>query len=393
MPQRICARARFRFPDVRCLRQFSNNQASSYNKEERCAGLRKVRGTEEEAEMGVDKFRRIAVVVNPAAKNGEGEQAAWRVTSLLERAVGADAFDVMLTQGPGHAVDLVASLSPAYGTVVTVGGDGLIHEVANGLMRQLPQNRAQLGVVPVGSGNDYAATLGMSSKIDRAVDQILDCNAAWADVGRVSGQHVAGEYFVETLSFGLDAAIALDTVERRRRTGRTGTILYLESGIDQLFHHLDATGYEVEVISALAPDSSPASHGTPASSSSGEGVSEGAADLLRSSGRSYLFAVQLGPTYGGRFKVCPQARIDDGLFDVCIAHPPLGVFSATGIFLLAKGGHHTGFRQIEMFRARGLRVTFDAEPAAQMDGEKLTGTSFSVEMVPHAFKVLKGAAS
>lgn len=311
----------------------------------------------------MDKFKRIAVVVNPTAKNGEGAQAAGRVADIFERVVGADAFDIMLTKGPGHAVDLVASLHPSYGTVVTVGGDGLIHEAANGLMRQLPQNRAQLGVIPVGSGNDYAATLGMSDKIDQAVSQILDGNAMWADVGRVSGQHVRGEYFVETLSFGLDAAIALDTVERRRRTGRTGTILYLESGIDQLLHHLNEQRYEASF-----------DEGTP---------------LV---GSSYLFAVQLGPTYGGRFKVCPGARIDDGLFDVCIAHPPLGALSATGIFLLAKGGHHTRFRQIELLQARSLRLSFDVEPAAQMDGEKLTGTSFSVEMVPRALRVLIGAA-
>ncbi len=71
-----------------------------------------------------------------------------------------------------------------------------------------------LGVIPVGSGNDYAATLGMSGKVDRAVRQILDGEAGLVDVGCVNGS-----YFVETLSFGFDAAIALDTVERRKKTG------------------------------------------------------------------------------------------------------------------------------------------------------------------------------
>ena len=307
----------------------------------------------------MNRFGRIAVVANPTAKNGAAREAARTVAVELRRAFGTDeGFDLMLTEGPGHAAEIAAGLHGAYRTVVAVGGDGLVHEIANGLMRRDEADRPTLGVVPVGSGNDYAETLGMSYKVEKAVSEILDFNAAPADVGRVNG-----EYFVETLSFGLDAAIALDTVERRRRTGRTGTLLYLESGIDQLFHHLDLMRYTAKF-----------------------GDGEGA--LV--SGEAYLFAVQLGPTYGGHFRVCPDARVDDGLFDICLAHPPLNALSATGIFLLAKGGHHTRFRQMEFRRARALNVSFEQEPAAQADGERVRGTRFSVEIEPRALRVLKG---
>ncbi|WP_172137165.1 diacylglycerol kinase family protein [Adlercreutzia sp. ZJ473] len=343
----------------------------------------------------MNRFRRIAVVVNPAARNGAGAQAASRVEEELLRAFGTpDAFDVMLTAGPGHAADIAEHLHQAYGTVLAVGGDGLVHEVAGGLMRRDEAARPMLGVIPMGSGDDYAATLGMSSRIERAVAQVLECNTRLLDVGCVNG-----EFFVETLSFGLDAAIALDTVERRRRTGRTGTLLYLESGIDQMLHHLESARYEAELEggegafgdeaaagNAAAPDDGPA----PASATALDDGPAPAGPTRAISGESYIFAVQIGPTYGGRFKVCPQADPADGLFDICLAHPPLNSLSAMVIFLLAKGGHHVRFRRIEQLRARRLEVTFDRPLAAQADGERVLGTRFCVDMVPRALKVLMG---
>ena len=243
----------------------------------------------------------------------------------------------------------------AYDTVLALGGDGVIHEAANGLMRLPAGERPTFGIVPVGSGNDYARTLGMSARsVDAAVAQLLAARARPADVGRCNG-----EFFVETLSFGVDAAIALDTVERRARTGRTGTALYLASGMDQLLHHLDCHRYT-------------------ASFDGGEPVR----------GASFTFAVQVGPTYGGGFRICPDARIDDGLLDVCIAHPPFGVARAVFVFLLAKGGLHTGFRQIELRRARTLSVRFDAPPPVQIDGEPLEAAEYAIDVVPRALGVL-----
>lgn len=229
----------------------------------------------------------ILLIANPAAQNGNGAAAAQRAVGLLRAQLGEDAVVLARTAGPRHASE-IAERAEGCSTVIALGGDGVIHEVAGGLMRRPAARRPALGVIPVGSGNDYARTLGVSTKVDEACAQLLGAEARLADVGRVNGH-----WFVETLSFGLDAAIALDTMERRVRTGRTGTVLYMESGIDQLLHHLDLRRYRV-------------------SFDGGETVEA----------ESVTFAVQIGPYYGGGFKICPDARIDDGLLDVCVAHPP-----------------------------------------------------------------------
>ncbi len=309
--------------------------------------------------------KRVLLIANPAAQNGKAAQAAERAAGLLRAGLGEEALDVVLTKSAGHAETEAARASAAgeYDVVVALGGDGIIHEVANGLLSAPAAGHARrpmLGVIPVGSGNDYARTLGMDARsVDKAVAQLFAARPRRFDVGLVNGR-----YFVETLSFGLDAAIALDTVERRKRTGKTGTALYLESGIDQLLHHLDCRHYRAT-------------------------LNEGSPAVVREiEGDSYIFAVQIGQTYGGGFRICPDARTDDGLLDLCIAHPPLGPLYATFIFLLAKNAHHTRFKQLEFLRTSSLKLAFDAPLPAQIDGERIEAETYDITCIPQALEVL-----
>lgn len=304
---------------------------------------------------------RIALIANPAAQNGRGAWSAVEAASLLRARVGDEGFQLLLTERPRHATALAASLDPSVGTVVALGGDGLISEVAAGLMERPVDERPALGVIPVGSGNDYAASLGVPASIGRAIDCVLAGRTAVVDVGRVNGR-----YFVETLSFGLDAAIALDTVERRVRTGRTGTRLYLESAVDQLFRHLSIYDFTARLTGGDA------------------------AAARTVSAAAYLLAVQIGPTYGGHFRICPGAELDDGLLDLCYATPHLGPWKALAVLLAAKGGRHTGNRHIHLDRASRLVLDFAEEPPGQIDGERIEGTHFEIDCIPRALTVIVG---
>lgn len=295
---------------------------------------------------------KVLLIANPAAQNGRGADAAERAVDILLPTL-EDSFDFAFTKSLGHAVD-IAKGSAAFDTVIALGGDGVIHEVANGLMQIPGPDRPTLGVIPVGSGNDYARSLGMSFNVAKACDQILAGHAAPVDVGYVNGQ-----WFVETLSFGLDAAIALDTMERRIRTGRTGTVLYMESGFDQIMNHLVARDYTLRI-------------------DGGEPIE----------GQSITFAVQVGPYYGGGFKVCPDARLDDDLFDVCIAHPPIPRLKGFYVFLKAKGGNHVKMDMMELFQAKSLEVAFPEPPPAQIDGERIEASRFYITMEHAALQVI-----
>lgn len=329
------------------------------------------------------RFGHTLVIANPAAHSGAAQEVAARLTRFLELYLADDGpFDLVCTERAGHAVKLAASAG-GYATVLALGGDGVIHEVANGLMTLPSATRPVLGVVPVGSGNDYARTLGMrevSSDADLA--QLLSCAPAALDVGKVavygdvdgSGPWAAGSdvnsapaggpavsYFVQTFSFGLDAAIALGTMDLRRSTPLTGTSLYLASGL-KVFGR-DYRDFPVEVS-----------------------FDGGAPERLR----AIIFAVQIGPTYGSGFQIAPDADPADGCFDVCYAAGPVPRAVALPLFLSAKSGRHVKSRRITSLRAQRLDIQLgEANMPIQADGERLRARALSLELVPGALSVLR----
>lgn len=303
--------------------------------------------------MKTARFGRTVVLANPASQLGAGEGAAQQVEAFLRLHEDAcDSVELLLTEGPGHAVELAAELD-ACDTVVAVGGDGTVHETVNGLMRLPRGKRPAFALIPVGSGNDYARTLRMSRAVDEACGQLLHAKRMTADLGCCNGR-----YFAETLSFGLDAAIALDTVARRDRTGVSGLRLYAASCVDQLLHNKVLYDYRLSLEGGPWEE-----------------------------GQMYLFAVQVGRTYGSGFAISPNARIDDGLLDLCIAHPPLSTAKAAWIFLRAKGGHHEHFRQIDVRQCTSLTLEFDRALPAQIDGERVVAGHYDIQVVPQALDV------
>lgn len=298
-------------------------------------------------------MERFLLIANPAAQSGKGAILAERAASILRAGLPEDALSVVFTNKPQHASEIAAQ-AEGFDAIITLGGDGAIHEVINGLMERDAAMRPALGVIPAGSGNDYARALGIPADVDRACALFVKGTPQAVDIGKVNGS-----YFMETLSFGLDAAIALDTMERRKKTGRKGALLYAESGIDQLLHHLDVYDYTATF----------------------DGKAE--------TGGSITFAVQIGPYYGGGFKICPDAKVDDGTFEICISHPPITVLRAIATFLKAKSGKHVRSPNIQFLSAKDIHLEFDAAPPAQIDGEHITGSTFDISIEPSALKVIR----
>ncbi|MDY5004055.1 diacylglycerol kinase family protein [Olsenella sp. YH-ols2221] len=295
---------------------------------------------------------RTLLIANPVSRSGMGKAGATAIERRLrELPEQVPTFDVYLTTGPGDAVHIAAN-AQGYDTVLVLGGDGVIHEAANGLMQIPKASRPTLGPIPLGSGNDYARTLHITrNKPEKALEELLDGRKIAADLGLVNGV-----YFVQTLSFGLDAAIALDTMNHRS-TGR-GAHLFADSGFKIFSSAKQGYAFKAEI------------------------------DGVPAAGNEAVFAVQVGPTYGGGFRVCPKAVVDDGKLDVCYSKTLPAVPVTLGIFCLARFGLHTHSKHLFFAQPKHITIDFESAPPCQVDGERLEGTHFDISICPGALEVL-----
>lgn len=311
---------------------------------------------------------RTFVIANPVAHSGDGAAAAERVEKFFSSHANAtDGFELRLTQAPRDGMRL-ARESTGFDTVIALGGDGIIHEVANGLMTVASHQRPALAVVPVGSGNDFARTIGATTNDPyAALGQILSGCRHELDLGHVASDAGEASYFVQTLSFGLDAAIALDTTDRRAaQTRQKGSGLFATSGVKILSRvRGEASGYPSRV------------------------TMDGEKDARLN---SIVFAVQNGPTYGGGFRICPDADPYDGALDLCYNVSVPALPHVLALFALARTGRHVGSRAIATRRVRRLHMEFlEREPPCQVDGEPLHGRTYDVEVRPRALTLIAPA--
>ena len=313
---------------------------------------------------------RTLVIANPVAHSGDGAAAAERVKRFFSSYANAtDGFELRLTQAPGDGM-LMAQESAGFDTVIALGGDGIIHEVANGLMSVTPHQRPALAVVPVGSGNDFARTIGAATNDPiGALGQILRGCGRKLDLGHVANDAGESAYFVQTLSFGLDAAIALDTTDRRAaQTHQKGSGLFATSGVKILSKvRGEASGYPSRV------------------------TMDGEKDVRLN---SIVFAVQNGPTYGGGFRICPDADPYDGSLDLCYNVSVPALPHVLALFALARTGRHVGSRAIATRRVGHLHIEFlESEPPCQADGEPLHGRTYEVEVRPRSLTLIAPSRS
>lgn len=268
------------------------------------------------------------VILNPAAGRGAARHAEDPVCRAF-RAQGW-AVDVVRTERPGHAVTLAAHAA-ANGArhVVAVGGDGTVHEVANGLVGA--RSEATLGVVPTGSGNDFAKLIGVyRHNPARAVARLVTATPRRFDVGRV-----LNEWFVNSMGFGFGPAVVRT---RNAMPGLRGFLSYLVP-IVRTFFRFRPPLFEVRAA----------------------GFAE----------RGYMMMVEVcnGTTAGGSYRFAPDADPCDGRLDACLIRR-----LSLPRFLLAvprvMRGTHAGMREVAMVRTTEITIRSPEEPLLlHLDGE------------------------
>lgn len=301
------------------------------------------------ANRNTNEFRGALIILNPSAGWGRAARHAAEVEGIL-RGAGFP-FEVAATSRPGEATELARDAAAAgRDLVVAAGGDGTAHEVANGLVG----SGTVMGLLPLGSGNDLARTLGVPRDLPGACRLLARGAARAIDVGSVEG-----EVFVNGIGIGLDGVV-LEKIRARRWL--PGSAVYLEGIIRALWSYRPLA---VEIRY----------------------------DGARLALAVTLVAVANGPYVGGGIPIAPGAGIDDGLFDLCIvgASSRFEVIRRLG---KAYRGAHTRLPQVTMARAAAVTVEMERAAPLQMDGELFLPKTARVEVSlrPRALRVLGAPA-
>jgi len=274
----------------------------------------------------------VKIIVNP--QSGKGLKSWRHIKKRIERS-GVDCDFAVTTRRKEATYLAQEAQQQGHKNIFIVGGDGTINEVVNGLYME----DVTLGVIPAGCGNDFAKMLGIKN-IKDGISPILSGYKKSVDVGCMNDI-----YFINNLGIGLDAYVVYIKERLKKPKGRFTPLdnKYL-TGFTYLFPVLKAilnfSPFQVEI-------------------ESGD---------FKFSGQVLGISIGNGRFHGGLFPLTPQARIDDGLLDLCVIKK---VNRLKAFFSLSKAvkGRHLSLREVQTHRAERFSIYSEEPFFVHSDGE------------------------
>lgn len=304
--------------------------------------------------------RKVMIILNPMADMGHAWQAARDLRSITEEYGYADWSGTVY---PGHAIQLARQAGEqGYDMVIAMGGDGTVHEVINGLMQVPADKRPLLGVVPVGSGNDFAHAIGIPMKSDHALARALNGAASTVDLGLMTDEHGRREYFDNTLGIGFDAVV---TIRSHKLPFLRGFIMYLTAVIQTILLNHDPAHVQIQTDS--------------------ETIEE---DVL-------MTTLCNGGREGGGFMLSPDSKMTDGIMEFLLVRKVSRAMMFRLVPEFMNGTHRRFTKEIRMGACKTFSMTSDRPLYIHADGEIFTSFGSNLrkaafEILPNALKVVRG---
>ena len=314
------------------------------------------------------------LIANPNAGGGRSGRTFSALRPIVERVLGP--VDVEMTRAPGHAIALArAAAEGGRELVIALGGDGTLHEVANGVLGATNGERGgagtAIGLIADGTGGDFRKSLHLPHRLDHYLDAIASGRERRVDAARATFRNGDGtegtRWFVNILSAGLGGKVDRFVAESPRALTPTAAYLWAS----------------VRAIAGSDP-----AHLTCVVERDGERIEK----------RVFAWAVAVcnGTTFGSGMRIAPMAKVDDGRLEVVALSAP----SKLAFMLLSRklySAEHLGERGV--LHLSGERVEIAAAPGAggarearqkvllDVDGEPLGELPVRIEVVPGALRL------
>lgn len=290
-----------------------------------------------------------AIIYNPIAKKGKTKQDLDYAFKCLDDLKLS--YKLFQTEYDGHAIELANHLAKEGYRVIAAGGDGTANQVLHGVISS--NSGALCGFIPMGSGNDIPAVVGIKPDIKRACEIIAEGYTSKSDIGFARTDEGVERYFLGIGSQGFDAEVA-------RRSNEKGGKNYNLIVFQALF-----SWKSKEIIVKMDND-----------------TYEGYANLA---------AVGNGGAYGGGMYVCQRAKVDDGLFDISVVD--IGKFKLLLQFKRMYSASLLPHPNVVEFRSKKVRIEMknseDNPYLCQVDGEILGSIPVTYETIKGGYEFIR----
>lgn len=295
---------------------------------------------------------RARLIVNPSSGRERASEHAQVIAARLRS--GYSGVEVSFTTGEGDAEHAaVQAVKDGCSSIFIAGGDGTVNEAVNGIAGIGALAHVRFGIVPLGTGNDFASALGIPADLEPALETLLAGRELGVDLGRANGR-----IFLNTSGGGYIAEVSVNVTPQLKTIA--GRLAYLIGGAQALLDY--------EPVRATV-------RAEPGALRLGLGL--------------YAFAVCNSRLIGGGRLIAPDAYIDDGLLDLCLIESMSAVEFVALARKVADGGHVNDPR-VRYLQASSVVLEFEREIRFNTDGEVIPASRCEYSVLPRAATFLCG---
>lgn len=293
------------------------------------------------------------VIINPTSGNGSCRKVWPKIESLIKS--NCFSYDFAFTEHKNHSTELVQeAIEKGIYNIICVGGDGTLHNVVNGIMNQtrIPSKDISVGMIPIGTGNDWVKTHNIPIDIKKAIHIIKKGHKKLQDLGKIDflGEDKKPVYFNNLAGVGFDGFV----VSKVHKYKHFGTIAYLVGAILGLFSFNNF--YSSVLVNNKKIHS-----------------------------KTLMVLVGLCKYSGGGMQLTKDVNPFDGLFDISIAKN-IGKFDIIKNLGKLFNGKIVNHKKVETFKSESISVSIEQDnlPYIQADGELIGRGNISITISPKA---------
>ncbi len=285
-------------------------------------------------------------IINPKA----GKEKTLEIIPFIEAYFKdkAEEFIIRVTEYKGHAIEIAREYSSIEECrIYSVGGDGTVNEVVNGIAG----TQSLLGIIPLGSGNDFIRSITPTYDIKNILVNTINGEGKSIDLARVNDK-----YFINISSIGFDADVVYNADKFKKIPVIPGSMAYVISiiytvmrkRISKVKIHIDDSEMERKLL---------------------------------------LAAIANGRFYGGGMLAAPEAKINDGLFDICLVSEA-NRFQILSLFPKYIKGEHGQLKEVQFLRGKKVKIESNEELSLNIDGEISTSCNIDFEIIENGIRVI-----